>query len=230
MRKYRRVRRRRGRLPHDRVAHHRRGRCEVAADGREVERADREDEALERPVLHAVPDTWRGRGLLLVDADEVVGVEAPEVDHFAGGVDLGLVHGLRLVEHRGRIQRLDATGRREAPMRGGRPPRAPPTASATTRAMPRQRRRSPLAPPRRRPGGRLRATCSLRWGMTDSNVVPVRTSLPPITHGISDPLRLHLLEPRLDLGPLGLPAVYARTGSFNGGGGRKMPWTLTRRF
>ena len=44
--------------------------------------------------------------MLLVDTDEVVGVVAPEVDELAGGVDLGLVGGLRLVEHRGRVQGL----------------------------------------------------------------------------------------------------------------------------
>src|SRR2546422_6251220 len=35
---------------------YRRRRGEVAADGREVERRDRVDEALERPVVHVVPD------------------------------------------------------------------------------------------------------------------------------------------------------------------------------
>ena len=40
---------------------------QVGADRREVERADREHEALQRPVLHAVPDAGRGERLLLVD-------------------------------------------------------------------------------------------------------------------------------------------------------------------
>ena len=96
----------RGRLPDDGVAHQRGRRREVAGDRGEVERRDGEDEALERPVLEPVPDAGRGDRLLLVDARHVLDVEAPEVDELAGGVDLGLVRGLRLAEHRGRVQRL----------------------------------------------------------------------------------------------------------------------------
>ena len=96
----------RGRLPDDGVAHQRgRGR-EVAGDRGEVERRDGEDEALQRPVLEAVPDAGRGDRLLLVDARHVLDVEAPEVDELARGVDLGLVCGLGLAEHGGRVQRL----------------------------------------------------------------------------------------------------------------------------
>src|SRR5581483_11267683 len=102
----RRVRRRRRRLPHDRVAHQRgRGR-QVAGDRGEVERCHREDEALERPVFQPVPDAGRGDGLLLVDARHVADVEAPEVDELARRVDLGLVCGLRLAEHGRGVQRL----------------------------------------------------------------------------------------------------------------------------
>ena len=90
----------RGGLPEHRVAHQRgRGR-QVAADRREVERADGEDEAFERPVLQPVPDARRGDRLLLVDPRHELDVEAEEVDQLGGGVDLGLVHRLRLVEHR----------------------------------------------------------------------------------------------------------------------------------
>ena len=128
------VGRRRRRLPDDRVAHQRRRRREVAADGREVEGADGEHEALQRPVLHAVPDAGRRLGLLRVDANEVVRVEAPEVDQLAGGVDLGLMHRLRLVEHRGR-------GERRAPRAGEQLRRADEHRDAL---LPRRAR--PLAP------------------------------------------------------------------------------------
>ena len=96
----RRERRRRRRLPDDRIAHQRCRAGEVAADRGEVERADREDETLERPVLHPVPDTGGGDGLLRVDPKHELDVVAPEVDQLGGRVDLGLMRGLRLVQHR----------------------------------------------------------------------------------------------------------------------------------
>ena len=93
-------RRRRRRLPDDDVAEHCRRGAEVAADGREVERRDGIDEALERPVLHAVPGLV-GRGRLLGEhAVHALDVEAQEVGELARGVHLGLVDRLRLVEHR----------------------------------------------------------------------------------------------------------------------------------
>src|SRR5512133_1019955 len=119
----------RGRLPEHDVAHQGRAGREVRADGREVERRDREDEALERPVLHPVPDPGRGDGLLLVDPDHELDVEAPEVDHLAGRVDLGLVGGLRLVEHRrgheGRAPGAGEQVRRPEEDRGALLPRQP---------------------------------------------------------------------------------------------------------
>ena len=90
----------RGRLPDDGVPHQRGRAAEIAADRGEVERADREDEAFERPVLHPVPDARRRDRLLRVDPEHELDVEAPEVDQLGGGVDLGLVGRLRLVEHR----------------------------------------------------------------------------------------------------------------------------------
>ncbi len=96
----------RGRLPENGVAHERGRAGEVAADRREVERRDGEDEALERPVLHPVPDAGARDRLLLVHPRHERGVEAPEVDQLAGRVDLGLVGRLRLAEHRGRVQRV----------------------------------------------------------------------------------------------------------------------------
>ena len=95
----------RRRLPHDRAAHERRRGGQVAADAAEVERADREDEALERPVLHPVPDPGGRVRLLGVDPEDVVDVVAPEVDHLADGVDLRLVRRLGLVEDRRSVQR-----------------------------------------------------------------------------------------------------------------------------
>ena len=95
----------RRRLPDHRVAHQRRSRGQVAGDRGEVERRDRVDEALERPVVGAVPDARAvGDRLLGHDLPGVVHVEAPEVDQLAGRVDLGLPHRLGLAEHGGRVQ------------------------------------------------------------------------------------------------------------------------------
>ena len=96
----------RGRLQDDGVSHHRRSGREVPHDGGEVERRDGKDEALERPVLNAVPDAGRRHGLLGCEPRHVAHVEAPEVGKLAGGVDLGLVGGLGLPEHGGRVQRV----------------------------------------------------------------------------------------------------------------------------
>ena len=93
----------RRRLEHHGVAHeHGRGR-QVGGDRREVEGADREDESLERPVLETVPGRRVVVRLLAEELVREVGVVAPEVNGLAGGVDLRLVHGLRLAEHRGRV-------------------------------------------------------------------------------------------------------------------------------
>ena len=98
---------RRRRLPHHRVAHQRRSGRQVAGDRGEVERRDRVDEALERAVVHAVPDALGvQRRLLLEDLPGEVDVEPPEVDQLAGGVDLGLVRGLGLTEHRCGVELL----------------------------------------------------------------------------------------------------------------------------
>ena len=98
--------RRRSGLPEHDVAHQCGRARQVAADRGEVERRHREHEALERPVLHAVPDAGRRDRLLGVDPRHVLDVEAEEVDQLARGVDLGLVRGLRLAEHRGRVERV----------------------------------------------------------------------------------------------------------------------------
>ena len=95
-----------GRLPEHGVAHQRRRGRQVAGDGAEVERGDRVDEALERPVLDPVPDAGGGDRLVGEDLRGEVHVEAQEVDQLAGGVDLGLVGRLRLAQHRGGGDRL----------------------------------------------------------------------------------------------------------------------------
>src|SRR5688572_3214533 len=91
--------RRRGRLPHDGVAHQRRRGRQVAADGGEVERRDGVDETFERPVFHLVPHAGPAGWLLVEQFLGEPGVEPPEVDHLRRGVDLRLVGRLRLSEH-----------------------------------------------------------------------------------------------------------------------------------
>ena len=90
----------------DGVAHEHRGGGQVARNRGEVEGADRKDESLERPILEAVP---RGAVVVGLVAQELIAekcVEAPEVDRLACGIDLRLVHGFRLAEHRRRIDRV----------------------------------------------------------------------------------------------------------------------------
>ena len=97
----------RRRLPHHGVAHQRRRGRQVAGDRGEVERGDRVDEALQRPVVEPVPDAGGvGDRLLGQDLPGEVHVEAPEVDQLAGGVDLGLDGGLALAEHGRGVERV----------------------------------------------------------------------------------------------------------------------------
>ena len=146
----------RGRLPDDGVPHQRGGGREVAGDRGEVERRDGEDETLERAVLHPVPDAGRGDRLLGVDPRHVLDVEAPEVDQLARRVDLRLVRGLRLAEHRRRVERLPPRPGEQLRRHGGRRRRDPPTASATSPPRPRRRPRSRARPRPRRPCARPR--------------------------------------------------------------------------
>ncbi len=92
-----------GRLPDHGVAHQRRRGRQVARDRGEVERGDRVDEALQRPVVGAVPDPGHRDRLAGQDLPGEVHVPAPEVDELADRVDLGLEHGLGLAEHRQRV-------------------------------------------------------------------------------------------------------------------------------
>ena len=87
------------RLPHDGVAHQRRRGRQVAGDRGEVERRDRVDESVQRAVVAAIPFPGPADRLLRQDLARERHVEAPEVDLFAGRVDLGLVGGLGLAEH-----------------------------------------------------------------------------------------------------------------------------------
>ena len=96
----------RRRLPDDGVAHQRRCRRKVACDCGEVERGDRVDEALERPVVGAVPHPSAAHRLLHEDPAREGDVEPPEVDQLARCVDLRLVGRLGLPQHRGRDQLL----------------------------------------------------------------------------------------------------------------------------
>ena len=107
------VRRCRRGFPEDGVPHQGGAAREVAGDRREVERRHREDESLQRPVLHAVPRPRRRERLLPVDAQHELDVEAEEVRQLARRVDLGLVGGLRLSEHRRRVERRAPGSRQE---------------------------------------------------------------------------------------------------------------------
>ena len=97
--------RRRRRLPDDRAAHQRGRARQVPANGREVERSHGVDEAFETAVVGLVPHPPVGDRLLAVELLRVVRVEAEEVGQLARRVDLGLVRRLRLVEHRGGVER-----------------------------------------------------------------------------------------------------------------------------
>ena len=92
-----------GRLPHHHVPHEGGGDGQVARDGREVERGDREDEAFQRAVFEAVPESRSAFWLLRVDLLGEVAIEPKEIDEFTGGVDFGLMQVLALGEHSGRI-------------------------------------------------------------------------------------------------------------------------------
>ena len=101
------------RLPDDRVPHERGRRGEVSADRREIEGGHRVDESLERAIVELVPHPVTRDRLFGVELLRVRRVEAPEIRQLARRVDLGLKHGLRLAEHRRRVQRGAPGGREE---------------------------------------------------------------------------------------------------------------------
>ena len=139
----RREHRARGRLPDDRVAHQRRRGRQVRGNRREIERRDGVDEPLERAVLELVPHRVIARRLLGEQFLAVVGVEAPEVDDLARGIDLRLERRLRLPQHRRGVERV-APRRRQQLGRLEQHRRAiVDRTSATTRGAPAVRRRLP---------------------------------------------------------------------------------------
>ena len=166
------------RLPDDGVAHQRRRRRQVAADGREVERRDGVDEALEAALLHAIVDARRRDRLLLCDLLGEVDVEAPEVGQLRGRVDLGLAHGLALAEHRRRVDPLPPGARRAGRPRAREWRSGPPATRRSSRDEPPVRRRSPgpprPAPRRSRWRRHARAGAARAAGAPRSSCAPVR--------------------------------------------------------
>src|SRR5262249_30683954 len=73
----------------------------------------REYKALERPVVHAVPNAAGGVRLIHVYLLSEGYVKAVKVDEFARRVDLRLVDILGLAEHGGRIQSPSPVARQE---------------------------------------------------------------------------------------------------------------------
>lgn len=86
-------------LPDHGIAHQGRRRRQVSGDRREIEGRRGIDEALERPIVDAVPDARRRQWLLLQKPPHVVDVEAPEVDQLGRRVDFRLMRRLGLPEH-----------------------------------------------------------------------------------------------------------------------------------
>ena len=130
-----------------------------------------------------------------------VRVPAPEVDHLAGGVDLGLLDGLRLAEHGGGVER------------GRHGPASRSAALSSTAARSCQAIAAQLAPrlARRLGGGATSAgpawwkrasTWWCRCGARTSAMRPVRTSWPPMTSGISMGVAA-IRQAGLQRGPLG---------------------------
>ena len=68
------------------------------------------------------------------------------------------------------------------------------------------------------------STCSRSCGITAGFVVPVKTSLPPITSGTSSRSPAILSSRACSEARSGLPGAKPRTGSLWAGGTRKMPW------
>ena len=97
--------RRAGGLPQRHIANDRRGRRQVAANGRKVKRGDRADKAIKWTVVLTVPDARLARRLILEDLLCAPHAKAQEVGKL-GNIDLRLEHGLGLAKHRGGVQHL----------------------------------------------------------------------------------------------------------------------------
>ena len=127
----------------------------------------------------------------------------------AGRVDLGLVRGLRLAEHRGRVERV-------APRAGEQLGRAqehggallPGPARPVLPRLPR-RPRSPARTCSAPPWWTSASTCSRSCGITAGFVVPGEDVLAADHERDLEPLARHLLEPRLQRGALGAAGLEA---------------------
>ena len=93
-------------FPDNRVPHHCGSGREVPGDRSEIERRDRKNEPLQGPVIQTVPHAGARQRLVAVNPFGVVGVETPEIDQFARGVNLGLNGGLALAQDGRGIQGL----------------------------------------------------------------------------------------------------------------------------
>ena len=167
------------RFPHHGVAHDRRRDCEVASDRREVEGADREHESLERAVIHAIPGSGGGHGLRLAELLAEMHVPAPEVDQFAGRVDLRLVDALALAEDRGGVEAVTEGTARGGRRRAGTQRPVSPRVRSTSRCARqgrhrrrRERRRWSRSRPRTMPS-------EWRWGARDRDRARHRPSTGP---------------------------------------------------
>ena len=98
----RRQRLRHRRLPHHGIAHQRRRGGQIRRDRGEVERRYRVDESVQRAVVGAVPFPPHARRLLRQNLAGEGDVEPPEIGQLAGRVDLGLIGGFGLPQHRRR--------------------------------------------------------------------------------------------------------------------------------
>ena len=190
-----------GRLPQYDVTHENRGGNQVSADGREVERRDGVDETLKRPIVGLVPHARVGDGLFAEEVLRERHIEAEKVGQFARRVDLGLVNGLGLSQHGGRVDlgpvlRGEQIGGpqedRRAFLEGPRSPVA-------------------LSPPGRVDGGldvqgaRLMAVGKDVLVMVGRYRLDHRAGLDVLAvdhHRNLDPLCRHRLEPAFELGPL----------------------------
>ena len=196
------------RLPHDGVAHQRRGGRQVAGDRGEVERRDRVDEALERAVVDAVPDAGPTDRLVGEDLPGERDVEPPEVDELAGRVDLGLDRRLGLAEHRRRVEPVaPRPGQQVGRLEEDRGPVVERTGRATPARRPWRRRSRPTrrrgwrsrrararggaraAGPRRTAPRRPGRACRRSSRSARTGARPARRALPPARRAPGCPAR-----------------------------------------
>ena len=176
---------------------------QVAGDRREVERRDREDEALERPELERVEHARAARCGCSArrDANATLKRRKSMSSHAASisawyAVLLwpSIVAALSVCRH-GPASRSAARRKTRARSSKG-------VAAQRRRRGERGRDRA-LASPRRRRRGRSRAAASWSCGALTSSTSPSRNSLPPTTCGNVGPLVRHRRERGLERGALG---------------------------